>query len=128
MSVPGSNLLNMALTVIAPQTVKLFKTTARAANAIGMQVSAYAAPVNVRGSFQPVPRNLYQQYGLDFNKNYATFYVSALIQDVTRATGGDQVEFGGRRYQVLSENDWIQVDGWTAPLLVDIGPEVIDAG
>lgn len=119
--IPGSNLLNMALTVIRPQTIQFFAFTGRATNAIGLDEATYAAPVAVRGSVQPVPRSQYQRMGLDYNKRYVNLYASTDIDDLARDTAGDQIEFNGRRYEIMGEDDWFPQDGWNGTLAVDIG-------
>lgn len=123
MIVPGSNLLNIALGVIAGQDVTLYRFTGRTTNAIGYDIASYAAGVPLTGSMQPVARNLYQTLGLDFRKNYATLYASADVQDVTRDGSGDQFGWNGRRWQAESNTDWLAVDGWKGVLLVDVGAD-----
>ena len=124
--IPGSNLLNLALTVIARQSVTYYKMIGRALNNVGQDVTTYEPPVVVTGSFQPVPRKLYQQYGLDLQKNYYTFYVSANFLDVARDVSGDQIAFNGIRFQCESNNDWYAIDGWKGVLCVEIGADETD--
>lgn len=119
--IPGSNLLNMAFGAIAQQTVAYYVNTGRTANSIGMQVPSFAAPVNVRGSFQPVPRSKYEYMGLDFQKNYFNFYVSRSVIDLARGVAGDQLVFNGKKFQCESKTDWFGIDGWDAVLCVEIG-------
>jgi hypothetical protein len=114
------NLLNMALTVIAPQAVEYYANTGRTTNAIGIDVAAYAAPVPMRGSLQPVPRTLYQANGLDYEKNYYTFYTPNNVLDVRRDVSGDQITYNGMRLQVLASNDWFPQDGWVGVLCVQV--------
>lgn len=121
--IPGQNLLNMCLTVIQQQTIQYYQDTGRTLNAIGQDVTTYASPINLVGSWQPVPRKLYIVYGLDLQKDYFTFYTSNNLLDITRDVSGDQVAFKGRRYQVESDNDWYQLDGWKGVLCVDLGPD-----
>jgi len=121
--VPGMNLLNMALTVIQRQTITYYQYTGRALNLIGQDVATYASPVDIAGSFQPVPRNLYMQYGLDFQKDYYTFYSSNNLLDITRDVSGDQIVFNNKRFQVESGNDWFQLDGWKGVLVCNIGAD-----
>lgn len=118
--IPGSNLLNMAMTLIAAQTVSYYAFTGRTTNEIGIDVPAWAAPVDMRGSLQPVPRNLYQVNGLEYEKNYFTFYTSANILDVRRDVSGDNMAFNGMRLQVISSNDWFAMDGWVGVLCVQV--------
>lgn len=125
--IPGSNLLNMAFTVIAKQTITYYRATGRTLNNVGQDVTTYAPGVTVLGSFQPVPRKLYELYGLDLQKSYFTFYASSNIIDVTRDVSGDQLSFKDERYQCESNNDWFQIDGWKGVLCVHIGPDVADS-
>ena len=118
--IPGANLLNMALTIISKQTIQYYRYLSRASNSVGQYVSTYAAPVNIVGSWQPVPRNLYQVYGLDLQKDYFTFYTSNDVLDLARDISGDQVAFMGSRYQCESNNDWYKLDGWKGILCVKI--------
>lgn len=117
--IPGSNLLNMAFGVIAKTTVSYLKYLSRATNVIGLDVSTYADPINLMGSWQPVPRNKYEAMGLDFNKNYAMFYVSKDILDLQRNVSGDQIQYAGKTWNCLSETDWFGIDGWTGVLCED---------
>lgn len=119
--VPGINLLNMALTVIQQQTVDYYQYNARTLNAVGQYVTTYKTMVKIVGSWQPVPKHLYPIYNLDLQKSYFTFYTSNNVLDITRDVSGDQIVYKGRRYQVESNNDWYQEDGWKGMLCVDIG-------
>jgi hypothetical protein len=123
MSIPGQNILNMALTLINRQTVQYYQFESRALNSVGQDVTTYASVVNLVGSWQPVPRKMYIQYGLNLQKDYYTFYTSNNLLDVTRDVSGDQVAFMGKRYQVESNNDWFQLDGWKGVLCVDQGAD-----
>lgn len=119
--IPGSNLLAMALRVISSQEVQHFRFLTRSTNAIGQDVANYADPAPIGGSFQPVPRAAYINLGLDFNRDYAVYYTSNAILDIGRDESGDQFEYGGRRWQALSDNDWKKVDGWVGVMMIDIG-------
>lgn len=118
-----TNILNLALSVFTPQVFEHHACTGRVTNAIGLDVSSYADPVELTGSVQAVPRNRYEQYGLDLNKNYITVYTSEDVLDVQRDISGDQISFNGKRYQVMSANDWRAMDGWQGLLCVEIGLE-----
>jgi len=122
MTVPGSNLLNRAFRKIAKQKTVYYKNTGRTVTDAGYDVTSFAAGIDLLGSLQPVPRSLYLQNGLDFQKSYALFYVSKNIVDVGRDTGGDELEYAGRRYKCESDTPWFNQDGWLAMLMSDIGP------
>ena len=126
MSIPGSNLLQQALRVIARQTVYYFQATGRSLNNVGQQVTSYAPRQTIVGSFQPVPRNLYQQYGLDLTKDYWTFYSLNNLVDIGRDVSNDQIQFNGQRFQCEANNDWYSIDKWKGVLccLIDV-PDVV---
>lgn len=119
--IPGQNILNMALSIIAKQTITYFAFTGRVQNVLGQWITQYAAPVNIVGSWQPVPRQLYQTYGLDLQKDYFTFYTSNNLLDLARDVSGDQVLFNGEIFQCESDNDWFALDGWKGVLCVRVG-------
>lgn len=119
--IPGLNLLDVALSVIAPQDVMILRCTGRTVNSAGNFVSTYAAAAPLKASVQAVPRSEYQYLGLDLQKNYAKMYASADTQDVGRDRSGDQFTWAGRKWQAESNTDWYQQDGWKATLLIDIG-------
>lgn len=121
MIVPGSNLLGIAMTVLGRQTVTYFVDDGRTTNAIGLDVTDYDNGIPVSGSFQPVPRNKYEAYGLDWQRTYFTFYASIDSIDLARDVSGDQLVFSNRRFQVVSKVDWFMMDGWDAILCVEIG-------
>ncbi len=118
--IPGQNILNAALSIIARQSFDYYAFQSRTPNAIGQDVATYAAPVTLTGSVQPVPRNLYQIYGLDFDKYYLTFYVSQAVMDVARDVSGDAMVFNGNYYQCLQKTDWFPQDDWVSVLAVQV--------
>lgn len=121
MIVPGSNLLAIAGRVIRFQRVTWRAWASRAVNAVGEWESTYLAPVVVRGSWQPVNRDRYEQQGLDLARKYYNFYTSHPLRGVEIGRGADQVDRQGRRYDVVDVQPWDEVDGWSHVLLVDVG-------
>lgn len=121
MIVPGSNLLAIALTVIAPQQIVLYRATGRAENAIGEWVTTYAPGYPVEGSWQPVDQMKYEALGLDLAKKYYMFFASERIESIARGESPDLAERNGRKYSTVSDNPWNDVDGWQSAMFVDIG-------
>lgn len=121
MGVPGSNLLKSALTVIASQTVLYYRAESRTLNDIGQYVVTYAPAVSIRGSFQPIPKNVYRTYGLDLAKTYYTFYALNNLIDLQRDIAADQIIYNNQRFQCESNNDWFTIDGWKGVLCVLVG-------
>lgn len=118
MMIPGANLLATARRLIYPQTISYYQATGTALNAINQYVPTYAAPILIKGSFQPVPREMYVKFNLDLQKSYWTFYSDQNIIDIQRDVSSDQIQFNSQTYQCLSSNDWFAVDGWKGVLCV----------
>lgn len=114
------NLLNMALPLVGVQQFTYYRFASRITNDIGLDVAQYESGIILSGQVQAVPRYLYEVYGLDFQKNYVTFYVSKDVLDVTRDISGDQIKYADKIFQVLSENDWYPMNGWTGILSVQV--------
>lgn len=118
---PGSNILNQALTIIAKQAITYLRATGRTLNNVGQDVTTYAAPVVIYGSFQPVPQQLYIQYGLDFQKSYFRFFTSNDAIDIKRDVSCDQIIFDNKLYKCESNTEWFKLDGWKEILCVYVG-------
>lgn len=120
MSVPGLNILSMALRVIGSSNFQYYKYLGRSSNAIGLEVTDYAEPACLSGSVQPVPRELYDKFHLQFQKNYMTFFVQKSILDVKRDVSSDKIVFNGKQYKCESVTDWYAIDGWVPVLAVQV--------
>lgn len=94
MMVPGSNILNMALGVIASQSLGYYAFVKRTNNKIGLYVDTYAEPLTVRGSIQPVARSTMVLQGLDLQKNYVNIFISRQVLDVNRDVSSDYFIYG----------------------------------
>ena len=112
--IPGSDILNDALSIISSQSVMYYKYLSRTLNNVGQDVSIYDDPIIIYGSFQPIPRNLYQQLGLDFNKSYFNLYTSNNVIDVGRDVSGDKISFKEQNYQCEAVTEWFNLDNWVA--------------
>ena len=120
--VPGANWLLTAFRAIATQSFQYYAFAGRTTQVNGQQLATYAAPVTLMGSIQPLPRNLYQMYGLQFDRYYVTVYMPESATDVSRDTAGDQIEYQGNRFQAVQKVNWYAQDGWIAMLFVQILP------
>ncbi len=118
---PGSDLLDVAFDVIDTVDLDYYQYNGREKNSIGFLTTLYKPKVKISGSFQPVAKQVYYQFGLDFQKKYYYLFAEVDFLDVGRDVAGDQVSFSGRRYQCESATPWFAIDGWSQILLVDIG-------
>lgn len=122
MSVPGSNLLAEALSLIGSQPVAYFAALPRTTDGPYYE-GQFAEPLPVfECSVQPVPRNRYEVLGLQLAKKYVTWFVPQNVIALQRDTTGDQIEWNGDRYQLQDKTDWHGQDGWCEVLCVKVGP------
>ena len=118
--IPGSNILKMAFHIIAKEHIQYYQFVDRKLNNVGQYLTEFAPAVCIKGSFQPVPRSLYETLGLDFQKEYFNFYTSKDLFGTERDVTGDQIWFQGQRFQCESTTAWHGIDGWVAVLCVVI--------
>lgn len=121
---PGMNLYQMATQVIGKSEYIFFSETSRSQDARGFWITTYAAGVPLRDSIQAVSRSLYEKLGLELSKYYVMIYTDNPLLVVERDMSGDQIEFNGARYQLLSETDWSPQDGWRGVLAVRLSATV----
>lgn len=114
------NILNMAMQLTGAQSFTYYPYIDRAKNDIGNYVARFGTPVQICGQIQAVPRSIYTLYGLDFQKDYITVYISQDAFDVARDITGDQFVFANNKYQCLSNVPWYDMNGWVSILAVRI--------
>jgi len=120
MLVPGSNLLSMALRIIAPQGLMHKAFVSRTENAAGDTVSTYAEPVPIQGSMQAMNMATYQELGLNIAKNYSTLYTTINVKPTNRDREGDLVIYDNKTWLCESDMHWQAQDGWCMLLCVEI--------
>ncbi len=122
--IPGINLLGLALSVITPQSVDYLKSTGRTQTAgTGRWIAQYAAAVPVNnGSVQAISRDSYAELGLDLARNYVEWIAPIDGVDVKRDGSGDMIEWNAKQWQLISQEDWLQQDGWKIFIGVEVGP------
>lgn len=121
-TIPGANVLRMARRLIHFEKIKHLRWIGSTDNNAGIVVPVYAMPNDIEASVQPTPRSVYEQLGLDLQKNYFTVYASVPLRDLMRNGNCDMLDYVGRRLNVESNTDWFSADGWRGSLCVDIGP------
>lgn len=118
--IPGSNLLAMALTAIAPAPVTYYQYSGRTLESTGNYSSTFASGVVLQCSVQAVDKSAYVAYGLDLQRQYITIYMRAGAVDLARDYSGDQVMWNTKRYQLVAESDWFAMDGWVGVRAVQL--------
>ena len=125
MSVPSSDILAQALTAIRCAVIQYRKALSRSLNDVGQWLTVHDQPLDIYGSFQPVPKRLYEQLGLDFQKSYYMFYSLTHIVDIRRDVSNDQIQYNGETFQCESNTDWYSIDGWDAVLCCKVTVPIV---
>lgn len=123
MTGPGTNLLALALTAIPAQVVRYFAYTGKTTGPSGKDTLAYAAPVTLRGSLQPLSRDRMERMGLEMDKSYVTIFAPGSFKTTARNGAPDRFGYMGRRYEATAVADWLTQDGWSGVVAVDVGPD-----
>lgn len=118
MSFPGGNLYGLARGLVGTQAYTFFGGSGRVLDTRGLWVTSFAPGVPLRDSIQAIERKLYQSLGLELDRYYIIIYTDNPLLVVERDISGDQIEFNGERYQLLSDTDWRPQDGWRGVLAV----------
>lgn len=123
MTIPGSDLLAEALTVINGTELLWYRSQGRAQDAEGNWVTSFADPVTVDGSWQPIDSSKYEYLGLDVQRSYQIFYTHAPIQTVEANKTPDFIVANGRKWVAQKDvSNWLAYDGWGVFVFIDEGP------
>jgi hypothetical protein len=119
--IPGQNNLDLALQLIATQSITYHQFAGRTTNAAGIQVPTFVPDVVLpRCSVQPVPASKYQNLGLDFKRRYVQVWAMFDMYGVARSRAPDEFTWNGQRYQVTQETGWFPQDGWSSVVAVEM--------
>lgn len=119
--IPGLNLYRAATRLIATDKLDWFTFASRERNALGNWITTYSAPIEIRGSVQPVEIRSYKQLGLDMSKRYVTLFTDHNAKHVARQTAPDRFEWNDSIWEAIGGDDWFKQDGWREVVLVCIG-------
>lgn len=87
---------------------------------MGRDVPQYADPKPVTGSVQAVSNKMYEQLGLDLNKNYKIIYSPELIQSIAEKIQPDRIIYDNRTFEVVENKNWYETNGYTKILIVEL--------
>lgn len=87
---------------------------------MGRDVPEFEEPVTYIGSIQAVSNKMYQQLGLDLNKNYKSILCPQLMESMAEQIQPDRVVFDNRTYEIIENKNWYNTNGWTRILVVEL--------
>jgi hypothetical protein len=121
-SLIGTNIHNIALGVIGcRESVLWYQYDSRKLNAERNYVTIYKSAVEVKNcSMMPINQEVYNEDGRNLQKSAWSLRLPAKVVDVNRGVSGDQFEWRGKRYQSVSKNDILILDGWVTVKVTEI--------
>lgn len=87
---------------------------------MGKDVPVFEEPITLTGSIQAVSNKMYEQLGLDLDKNYKTVFCSALMQSIAEEIQPDRIIYENRTYELVENKNWYETNGWTKALMVEL--------
>lgn len=87
---------------------------------MGRDVPNFDEPVTYTGSVQPVPNRLYEQLGLDLDKNYKTIFSPQLMKSLAEDIQPDRIVYESRTFQIVENKNWYETNGYTKVLMVEL--------
>lgn len=123
MSLLRSNLLKKALKLIPGESYQYIKFLGEEPNAMGVMIPTYAEAVTItpaNGMVQSPENSLYQQLGLDLDKNYKIFYGAVSIKGNEEQPQPDRFIYDGKTFETVRNTDWFNYDGWCGVLAVEL--------
>lgn len=90
---------------------------------LGRDIPQYSDPINLKGSIQAVPNKMYEQLGLDLEKNYITVFCPQLIQSLAQNSQPDKIIWNNRTFEAVETKDWTNLNGYTKALFAEIKDE-----
>lgn len=126
MSLLRGNLLKKALKLIPGESFQYLKYLGEQPNSFGVMIPTYADAVNIEpsnGIVQSPDNSLYQQLGLDLEKNYKIFYASTAIKGNEAQPQPDRFIYNGKIFETVKNTDWFNYDGWCGVLAVEVKRE-----
>lgn len=123
MSLLRNNLLKQALQLIPGESYDYLQYLSEEINTMGISVPVYAEAVTItpdNGIVQSVENSLYQQLGLDLEKNYKIFYGAIDFKSNEKQEHPDRFIYKGAIYETVRNTNWFEYDGWSGVLAVEI--------
>ena len=89
-------------------------------NEIGNEILIPAEPVQYTGSIQPVSNKMYEQFGLDLQKNYKVVYCPQLLHSIAEKEVTGKIVYNGGTYDIIENKNWWETNGYTRCVICEI--------
>lgn len=88
-------------------------------NEIGVEVPVITRRQTYEGSIQPVSNKMYEQMGLELNKNYRVVYCPALLQSIAEKTVAGRILYDNRTWDIIENQNWWDSNGFTKCIICE---------
>lgn len=102
------------------KSFEFYKFKGSTLDEFGRDIPEYFAPVTYTGSIQAVPNKLYEQLGLQLDKNYKTVFCPQLMQSLAEQTQSDIIVYDNKKFQIIENKNWFNQNGYIKILMVEI--------
>lgn len=89
-------------------------------NDIGFEVPVIEFQATYIGSIQAVSNKMYEQLGLDLNKNYKLVYCPNLVKSLAEKDITGQVLYDGKTWDIIENQNWFNSNGFTKFIMVEV--------
>lgn len=108
------------------KSFKFYKFKGSTLDELGRDIPEYFDPASYTGSIQAVPNRIYEQLGLELDKNYKTIFCPELMRSLAESTQSDIIEYDGKKYQIIENKNYYETNGWTKALVAELKNERSD--
>lgn len=102
------------------KSFEFYKFKGSTLDEFGRDIPEYFTPVTYTGSIQAVPNKMYEQLGLELDKNYKTVFCPQLMQSLAEQTQSDIIVYDNKKFQIIENKNWFNQNGYTKILMVEI--------
>ena len=102
------------------KSFEFYKFKGSTLDEFGRDIPEYFTPVTYTGSIQAVPNKMYEQLGLQLDKNYMTVFCPQLMQSLAEQTQSDIIVYDNKKFQIIENKNWFNQNGYTKILMVEI--------
>lgn len=89
-------------------------------NEIGNEVPVASLPITYTGSIQPVSNKMYEQLGLDLNKNYKVVYCPQLLHSIAEKEVTGRIIYDGKTFDIIENKNWWETNGYTRCVICEV--------
>lgn len=89
-------------------------------NEIGYEVPTISFQADYTGSVQAVPNKMFEQMGLDLNKNYKLVYCPNLVKSLAEKDVTGKILYEGKSWDIIENQNWYETNGFTKFIMCEV--------